>query len=134
MNNFTSAPRLVTVGCIAFVLFMANVFAQEANEKDEKAFVHAVYFWLKKDMKQDQIKALEEGLKSLRKIESIRHLFIGKPASTNRPIIDRTYDYALIVVFDDKPGYDIYDEHAVHDVFRNKFGKYFLKVRVYDSE
>ena len=97
-------------------------------------FVHAVYFWLERDLNTEQIKQFEEGLESLKQIESVKYCFTGKPSATDRPIIDRTYDYALTVVFDNKEDHDIYREHKIHDVFRDNFSRFFLKVQIYDSE
>ncbi|MDZ7317232.1 MAG: Dabb family protein [candidate division KSB1 bacterium] len=97
-----------------------------------KFFVHSVYFWLRRDLTPEQIRAFEEGLQSLLNIETVKQAFIGKPAATDRPIIDRTYDYGLIVVFDDAEGHERYQYHPVHDRFRETFSGYWLKVTIYD--
>ena len=97
-------------------------------------FVHAVYFWLKRDMAAGELADFERGVKKLAEIETVKHCFVGKPANTDRPIIDRTYDFALVVVFDNQADHDVYQDHKIHDEFRDNCGKYFLKVQIYDSE
>jgi hypothetical protein len=57
---------------------------------------------------------------------------VGTPASTNRPIIDRTYSYALILVFENKEDHDVYQEHPVHDEFR-ALEDHWLRVQIYDT-
>jgi len=97
-------------------------------------FVHAVYFWLKRDMNSAALSAFEKGVQTLANIETVKHCFIGRPAGKDRPIVDRTYDFSLVVVFNSKSDHDIYQDHKIHDDFRDNFGKYFLKVQIYDSE
>ena len=82
-------------------------------------FVHAVYFWLK--------------VESLRGCESVREMFIGVPAATSRPVIDRSYTFALVVMFDDLVGHDAYQEHPIHKAFVDTFGGYWTKLQIYDS-
>jgi hypothetical protein len=97
-------------------------------------FVHAVFFWLKNDLTPDQKNQYVAGLRSLAKITSVRQCFIGIPAATDRPIIDRSYSYALTVVFDDAAGHDAYQVHPIHDQFRDECGAFWDKVLIYDSQ
>ncbi len=97
-------------------------------------FVHTVYFWLKKDLSQEQIKVFEKGVKSLTAIESVKQGFVGKPASTDRPVIDRSYSYALTIIVDDLAGHDAYQEDAIHKKFIADCGTFWSKVQIYDAE
>ena len=94
-------------------------------------FVHCVYFWLTDDVTEEQVQVFKDGLQSLLEIESVRHGFFGTPADTDRPIIERSYSYALVVVFDDKAGHDAYQVDPVHDVFREK-ADLWKEVKIYD--
>jgi len=96
-------------------------------------FVHAVYFWLKPDVTPAQVRQFEELASAMSKAPSVRHLWLGKPAATNRPIIDRTYSYALVVVFDDAAGEAAYQTDPTHDAFREKCGSFWNRVQIYDS-
>ncbi len=95
-------------------------------------FVHCVYFWLKDELKHEQHASFEEGLESLVAIDTVRHGFYGKPAGTDRPIIDRSYSYALVAVFEDEAGHDAYQVAEDHDVFRQTFGDFWIDVKIYD--
>lgn len=97
-------------------------------------FVHAVYFWLKDDLSEADRQKFVHGVESLETIESVHACYIGTPASTNRPIIDRSYSYALIVVFEDLAAHDAYQVHPVHDAFRDECSHLWKKVVIYDSE
>jgi hypothetical protein len=96
-------------------------------------FVHAVYFWLKPGLTPAQTGQFEELARAMSKIPTVRHLWLGKPAATDRPVIDRSYSYALTVVFDDAAAEDAYQKHPIHDTFREKCGSFWTKVLIYDS-
>ena len=96
-------------------------------------FVHAVYFWLKDGMTLEDTARFRGGLESLRGCESVREMIIGVPAATSRPVIDRSYTFALVVMFDDLVGHDAYQEHPIHKAFVDTFGGYWTKVQIYDS-
>ncbi len=95
-------------------------------------FVHSVYFWLKDGLREEELAAFRRGLDSLTTIETVRTAYIGVPAATDRPVIERGYSYGLIVAFDDAEGHDVYQEHGVHDRFRQDCSPYWSKVLIYD--
>jgi len=95
-------------------------------------FVHTVFFWLKRDLSQADRAAFEKGLASLLEIRTIRHGAWGRPADTDRPVIDRTYDYGLTTIFEDKAGHDAYQVDPVHTAFVDACSKYWIRVLVYD--
>jgi hypothetical protein len=95
-------------------------------------FIHSVYFWLKEGLKEGDLEQFKRGLKSLTGIESVRRSYIGVPASTDRPVIERGYSYSLILTFDDKKGHDAYQEDEVHERFRQDCSPCWSKVVIYD--
>lgn len=97
-------------------------------------FVHVVNFWLKKDLSQSDIKKFEEGLMALKGIETITEFNVGKPAATDRPVIDRSYSYCLLTVFADSKGHDVYQTHDLHLKFLENCKTMWEKVLIYDSE
>ena len=96
-------------------------------------FVHAVYFWLKPGISPAQHRQFEELATAMSKAPTVRHLWLGKPAATDRPVIDRSYSYSLVVVFDDAAGEAAYQVHPTHDTFREKCGSFWSRVQIYDS-
>ena len=95
---------------------------------------HIVYFWLKENLDADSKNQFVEGVKSLLSIESLAHGYVGVPASTEkRPIIDSSYDYALITIFEDIEAHDVYQVHPTHDAFR-ELAHLWDRVQIYDSE
>lgn len=97
-------------------------------------FVHHVFFWLKEDITQAEIQQFETSVKSLLNIEYVKTGDVGKPAETNRPVIDRSYSYSLLLVFNDKKGHDGYQPHPVHKSFVQECSHLWTKVVIYDAE
>lgn len=97
-------------------------------------FVHNVFFWLRKDLSPDSVREFEAGIAMLSKLPSVKHGFVGKPAATDRPIIDRTYTHGLTVVFDDLAGHDAYQVHPDHLVFVDRNKDKWASVKIYDFE
>ncbi|MFB3131179.1 MAG: Dabb family protein [Rhodothermales bacterium] len=97
-------------------------------------FVHSVYFTLKDDLSDADRRRFEEGLASLADIETVRQRHIGTPADTHRPIIDRDYTHALVLAFDDAAGHDAYQDHPVHDAFRDTCSHCWAQVRIFDVQ
>ena len=95
--------------------------------------VHNVFFWLKSELTGEEREVFERGLQSLRGISAVREMFIGPPADTDRPVIDRSYSWALTVIFEDRAAHDRYQEDPLHDRFLEECSKYWDRVLIYDS-
>jgi len=96
-------------------------------------FVHAVYFWLRNDLSAAQKKQFDAGVRALRAIEVVQAGYLGVPATTNRPIIERGYSRALVLVFADEKAHDAYQVHPLHDRFRSECSSLWTKVQIFDS-
>ena len=96
-------------------------------------FVHSVYFWLKPGITTAEEQQFLRGAETLTKIKTVRHGWVGKPAATDRPVIDRTYSYGLVVSFDDAAGHDAYQADPIHDAFR-QLHHLWTQVKIYDFD
>jgi hypothetical protein len=113
----------------------ASAIAQPTMEqKNKKQLAHHVFFWLKNRDSKEDLKKLIDGLKTLEKIESVRRLHIGVPASTEqRPVVDSSYSASELIFFDDVAGQNVYQDHPVHKKFVEQCSQLWDKVVVYDS-
>lgn len=96
-------------------------------------FVHSVYFWLKPDLTAEQRAEFVRRGAMLTRLPSVRSGWFGSPAETSREVIDRSYSYGLVVVFDDEAGHDAYQVDPVHDAFRD-LSHMWTAVKIYDFE
>jgi hypothetical protein len=97
-------------------------------------FTHCVFFWLRDGLSADEKADFERQLKTLTTLPSVVYGTIGTPASTDRPVIDRSYSYGLMVAFKDLAGHDAYQVHPLHDAFRDNCAKYWTRVVIYDFD
>ncbi|MFL6213124.1 MAG: Dabb family protein [Blastocatellia bacterium] len=96
-------------------------------------FIHSVYFWLNEGLSADEREAFRHELEKIAAIESVRQSHIGIPADTDRPVIERGYSYALVLLFDDQQGHDFYQVHDAHERFRQECAHYWSRVLIFDS-
>lgn len=112
----------------------AAATAMTMETKDKKQLVHHVFFWLKNPESKEDLAKLLAGLQTLRKIETIRKMHIGVPASTEkRPVVDSSYHASELMFFDDLDGQKVYQDHPIHQKFIADCSGLWEKVIVYDS-
>jgi hypothetical protein len=97
-------------------------------------FVHVVNFWLTKGISDAERQQFVEGVKSLENIGTTTTFNVGVPAKTERPVIDSSYDYCLLTIFNDIEGHDVYQVHPIHLKFIDECKHLWEKVLIYDSE
>ena len=96
--------------------------------------VHHVFFWLKNPNSKDDLEKLLKGLRTLAKIESVRGVHFGVPASTEkRDVVDNSYSASEILFFDDTAGQKIYQDHPIHKQFVADCSHLWERVVVYDA-
>lgn len=96
--------------------------------------VHSVFFWLKSDLTEEQRVAFRAGVESLCNIASAQAVYLGTPAATDRPVIDKSYDLGLTVVLKDMAAHDAYQVDPIHTRFVDEFGGYWERVVIYDAD
>jgi hypothetical protein len=96
-------------------------------------FIHHVFFWLKEPVTDEMRKQFENALKELVTIGTIVDHHLGKPAGTNRSVIDSSYEYSLLLTFRHREDQDIYQTHPTHLKFIEENSYLWERVIVYDS-
>lgn len=104
------------------------------GKKKKGQIMHHVLFWLKKASSKEDLDKLIGGLRSLKKIETLRKLHIGVPAATElRPVVDNTYSVSALFIFDDVAGQNTYQVHPLHKAFVNDCSPLWERIQVYDA-
>ena len=97
--------------------------------------IHNVFFWLKDDLDEEALASFEQGLDALVHDPAAKGGHYGRPAPTPaREVVESSYSYGLILVFDDVDGHDRYQVGAVHKEFLAAHAAKWERVRVYDIE
>ena len=76
---------------------------------------------------------MQAGIESLKGINHISVAYIGKPATTRRPVIDHSYDFSATLVFADEAAHDAYQVHPVHLEFVAECAHLWNRVQIYDA-
>jgi Stress responsive A/B Barrel Domain len=96
---------------------------------------HCVYFWLKPELTAAQRAEFRRGVETLAGIKAAAAVSVGGPAPTTaRPVIDSSYDVALIVQCSDVAAEAAYQVDPIHLAFVEQFKTYWTRVQIYDSQ
>jgi hypothetical protein len=124
-RTFIATTSLVTLGASASAINM---------KKEKNVLVHHVFFWLKNPESMEDRDKLVKGVKSLSKIETIRMLHVGVPASTEkRDVVDNSYHVSELMFFDNVEDQKTYQDHPIHQKFIQEHSSLWEKVVVYDT-
>ena len=96
-------------------------------------FVHHVYFWLNNPESKEDHARLLAGLQKLSSVESISSFHIGKPAGTDRNVIDTSYALSWLLTFATPEDQERYQVDPDHLNFVKECSYLWSKVTVYDS-
>lgn len=95
--------------------------------------IHHVFFWLKNPASEADRNKLLEGVHNLAKISTIRQIFVGIPASTEkRDVVDNSYHVSELLFFDNLAGQKAYQDHPIHQAFVANYSHLWERVVVYD--
>ena len=98
-------------------------------------FSHIVIFWTDPTQPDAIDKLIAGANKYLKDIPGLVHFHVGRMATSQRPVVDQTYQVALNTVFTNKQAQDDYQIHPQHIEFVEKvFQQVCKQVRVYDFE
>lgn len=96
-------------------------------------FIHHVFFWLKNPSSSADLDELLEGLQKLSAVKTIRQYHVGRPASTNRAVIDNSYAVSWCLFFDSLEDEESYQVDPIHLNFVKECSHLWSKVVVYDT-
>ena len=96
--------------------------------------IHNVYFWAKEGLSDADKAALGEGLASLCGYELVRSGHSGVPAGTTRDVVDRSYTFGPVLIFDNQDDQDAYQISPIHRAFVAEHAAKWDRVVVYDVE
>ena len=100
---------------------------------EKNGFIHHVFFWLKNPDSKEDLGALISGLQKLSLAPTIKDFHIGKPANTNRGVIDTSYAASWLLLFENAEDQDVYQTDPIHLKFIDECAHLWSKVVVYDT-
>jgi hypothetical protein len=124
---------LTKLSVTAAAIIGPSSFKQKQGKELKNIFIHHVYFWLKNTESKNDLDKLIEGLTKLSKVKTIQNFHIGKPADTNREVIERGYAVSWFLQFANARDQESYQTDPVHLKFIEECSHLWSKVIVYDS-
>jgi hypothetical protein len=96
--------------------------------------IHNVCFWLEDNLSHQAVAAFEQGLAALTRDPAVNTGYFGQPANTHRDVVENSYTYGLVLIFDSITAHDQYQVGEVHQKFIADHRPKWKKVVVYDIE
>lgn len=123
-----ATSTLITAGLAANAL---SAF----GSSEKKAIIHHVFFWLKNPGSAEDLQKLLAGLQTLRKIKTVKKLYVGVPASTEkRDVVDNSYSASELMFFESLAAQKAYQDDPIHQKFIADCSHLWEKVVVYDVQ
>jgi hypothetical protein len=98
-------------------------------------FSHVVVFWTDPAQPDAADQMLAGCHRYLKDIPGVLHFHAGKMVGSPRPVVEKSYQVALNLIFQDKAAQDAYQVHPQHVAFVEKvFKPLGKKVVIYDFE
>lgn len=132
MKNQTR--RKFVAGAVALGAATTAAAASVGKGAASYPLVHHVFFWLRNPDSKDDLDQLIAGLRTLAKIETVKAIHIGVPASTEkREVVDNSFSASEILYFEDVEGQNAYQVHPIHQAFVESCSHLWERVIVYDA-
>ena len=98
-------------------------------------FSHVVIFWTDPEQPNAAQELIDGAHRYLKNIPGEDFFHVGRMATSDRPVVDQSYQVALNIAFKDKATQDAYQVHEDHVKFVEEiFKRVCKKVVVYDFE
>jgi len=79
-----------------------------------KGTTHVIVCWLKEPGNADARRQLVERSKSFTQIPGVRSVAVGPPLPSTRPVVDASFDIALVMTFENEQALRDYDHNPIH--------------------
>lgn len=117
------------------IALSAGIMLLPSGEMNKRKMLnHHVFFWLRNPDSKEDLARLINGLQTLKKIKTVRKIYIGVPAATeDRTVVDSSFSVSELLFFNDLAGQKTYQDHPIHQQFITDCAHLWTKVVVYDS-
>lgn len=118
--------------CLTLTGCRNGTATRSENAMQPDRVTHVVMFWLKDPGNEPDRRDLIAACHALKDIPGVTDLRIGAVLPSTRPVVDSTYDVALVVSFRDEQSLHAYGPHPIHQKLVQTMGPKLAKFLVYD--
>ena len=105
MKFLSLTPLLFLTGCISL---------QIGSPPEQKVIHHVVLCWLKEPGNAEHRQQIVEATESFREIPGVLAARAGNVMSSERSIVDDSFDVGILILVPDEKGLTEYLEHPIH--------------------
>jgi hypothetical protein len=129
----TSRRKFISTAALLTAATATTAATSAVQAAKTYPIAHHVFFWLKNPASTTERNQLIAGVKTLKKIPTIKALHVGVVADTEkRDVIDHTWGVSELLFFEDLAGQAAYQVHPIHLEFIKNYSHLWEKVVVYD--
>lgn len=116
-------------------LTTSGAYQSIAEQSREPPLSHVVLVWLKEPGNHVAINRITEASHGFKAVPGVLSVQVGKPAPSERPIVDDSFDLGIIISFPDKAAMNRYLTHPIHrDAVHDIIKPLTRKILVYDIQ
>ncbi|OQX72361.1 MAG: hypothetical protein B6D61_13840 [Bacteroidetes bacterium 4484_249] len=131
MKLFSSKYFLVSL--LAIQLSFISCTTNKSVVQQGSIVHHIALFWLNEPGDQSTIKRITDASKSFSDIPGVLNVVVGTSVPSDRPVVDDSFDVAVIITFSDEQAYHNYLKNPKHLNAVEHLLKHFVrKIIVYD--
>jgi hypothetical protein len=112
--NATASRRFTLTPVPLLLLLLLSSCRSTAITPPEGSVTHVVVCWLKTPGDETSQQALIDTSYSFREIPGVLHVSAGRALPSTRPVVDATFDVAIVMTFESERALRAYDEHPIH--------------------
>ena len=119
---------------LIFILSLAAC-SSLLNSTSDTQVVHIVLVWLKEPHNEQHVQKIIEATQQLKEIKELKQLRVGESISSDRKIVDDSFDIGIYMIFDDTKAMNRYLIHPKHkEKVKNIIKPLSKKIRVHDFD
>lgn len=118
---------------LAILLLSSSCAALRQPKPIQGDFAHIVLFWMEGQTELGKAAFRQDMEAFIRSSAYAKRMHIGTPAGTDRPVVDNSYDFCLIVTFDNQAGHDSYQKEPAHLAFIEKTKGMWSRIQIFDA-
>lgn len=125
--------RLRGLLIVALTLVLAGCSWRATQAPQDNYLMHVVLVWLKQPGHAEHRRQIVEASRQLAAIPGVRELRVGPVVSSERAVVEDSYDVALSMRFDDAEALQAYLQHPLHvETVKTRFMPIMQRYQVID--
>jgi len=104
----------VTRSSLLLLLLLLPACRTTAIKSPEGSVTHVVVCWLKTPGDEAARRELVDASYRFREIPGVLHVAAGRALPSTRPVVDASYDVAVVLTFENERALRAYDTHPIH--------------------